>query len=59
MVYDVLIIFENGFEKVIDGVSNYGINKETGCFYFEKNGYRSFVPKDNVVYFGRRFDWGV
>lgn len=26
-------------------------------FFFEKNGYRSFLPRENIKYFGRKFDW--
>jgi hypothetical protein len=57
VVYDLLIIFTDGQSKTISGVSNYHCMDEV--FFFEKNGYRSFLPKENIKYFGRKYDWGV
>lgn len=57
MVYNILIIFDDGTRKVITSVSDYGIS-ELGCFYFKKNNYKSFLPKEHIVFFGREFDWG-
>lgn len=55
--YDLLIIFVVGEDKVIHGVTDYSYNKDSGLFVFVKNGYRSFVPVNNVKFFGRKFDW--
>lgn len=56
-VNDLLIIFKSGRAKVISDVSIYGI--ENGdMFYFIKNKYKSFIPVDGVIYFGRQFDFG-
>lgn len=56
MTFNLLIIYKNKEKKVIPGVTRYGLN-EYGCFSFEKNGFRSFVPRDNVLFFGREFDY--
>ena len=61
MVFDLLVKYKNGkgdtIDKIISSVSGYGLSKETNLFYFEKNGYKGFLPKDNIIYFGREFDW--
>lgn len=56
-VYDVLIIFRDGTEKIVKGVTNYDVEEDAKCFVFMKNNYRSFVPIDEVRFFGRRFDY--
>lgn len=55
--YDLLILFKNGSRKVIVSVSDYGICDDKGVFHYVKNGYRSFVPIDSVIFFGRAFDF--
>lgn len=57
LTYRLLIIYKDGTQKIIEHVNAYGIDKETDCFFFVKNGYRNFVPKDRVLFFGREFDW--
>lgn len=57
MNYDLLIVFTDGKMKVVKRVKNYGIDYDSGCFWFIKNDYRSFVNKDSVAFFGRRFDF--
>lgn len=54
-VYDLLIIYNDKTKHIVKHVSNYSIIDD--CFTYEKNGYRSFVPKDKVIFFGRRFDY--
>lgn len=54
-VYDVTIKFVDKTDKVIKKVSDFGLN-ECNCFYVEKNGYRTFIPRENVLYIGREFD---
>lgn len=54
---DLLIIFTDGSEKVITDVNDWGFNTEGGNFYFIKNNYRAFLPKENIKFFGRRFDY--
>ena len=56
--YDLLIIYSDKTRKVIHGVANYGVDKDGILFYFDKNGYRSFVPISQVRFFGRLFDYG-
>ena len=55
--YDLLIIYKDGKEKVVKNVENYRVKAETGCFEYEKNNYRSFVPIKSVRFFGREFDY--
>ena len=56
--YDLLIVYSDKTRKVIHGVTNYGVNKDSILFYFDKNGYRSFVTISQVRFFGRLFDYG-
>lgn len=56
--FDLLIVYKClGDKKVIEQVTSYGYNEATGMFWFEKNGFKSFTPKENVKYFGRKFDY--
>ena len=58
--FDLLIIYHNMDEKIIKHVNDYGvydISDSVECFYYEKNGYRSFVPVNQVRFFGRLFDY--
>ena len=57
MTFDLLIIFHDGLTKIVRGVSGYGISDSAECFYYQKNGYRSFVPVNQVRFFGRLFDY--
>lgn len=55
--YNLLIIYCDNQEKVVERVSIYGYNENLQCFYFEKNGYNSFVPRQGVKFFGRESDY--
>lgn len=55
--FDLLIIYHTGDKKIVKCVNNYGVSDSTRCFYYEKNGYRSFVPVSQVRFFGRLFDY--
>lgn len=55
--FDLLIIYHNGNEKIIKHVNDYGVSDSDGCFYYEKNGFRSFIPVNRVLFFGRLFDY--
>lgn len=55
VVYDLLIVFKDGSQKIVSCVE--GAEMEGDLFKFKKNGYWGFLPKENVRYFGRRFDW--
>ena len=55
--FDLLIIFHDGLTKIVRGVSDYAISDSAECFYYKKNGYRSFVPVNQVRFFGRLFDY--
>lgn len=55
--FDLLIIYNNGDKKIVKRVNNYGVSDSSRCFYYEKNGYHSFVPVSQVQFFGRLFDY--
>ena len=55
-VYDVSIKFVNRTNKIIKKVSDLSFDNECNCFYVVKNGYRIFIPSENVLYIGREFD---
>ena len=55
--FDLLIIFHDGIRKIIRRASGYGISDSAEYFYYIKNGYRSFVPLNQVRFFGRLFDY--
>lgn len=55
--FDLLIIFESEPNKIISGVTGYKYIEDCGLFAFDKDGWRSFLPKENVIFFGRRRDW--
>jgi hypothetical protein len=50
------IEFKDGTVKTIEGISDMDINTEQNCFRLVKNGYRIFIPKENVKVIGRKFD---
>lgn len=55
-VFDLLIVFTNDQRKTIRNVSSTSYSDE--MFTFDKNGYRAYLPRENIKYFGRLFDWG-
>jgi len=61
MVFDLLIKYKDGkcdtVDKVIKEVTSYGYLEESSLFYFDKNNHRSFMPQENIIYFGREHDW--
>lgn len=53
--FELLIVREKGSTNVITEVENYGVlPNNPDVFYYIKNGWRGFVPKQGVIYFGRR-----
>ena len=56
--FDLLIVFVDGSCRRIDGVRDYGVNSHE-LFHFMKNGYRGFIPKEQVRYFGRADLYGA
>ena len=54
---DLLIIYNDGTEKVIKRVTSYFFDTEIGCFKYSKNGYYSFIPYEAVRFLGREFDY--
>lgn len=53
--FELLIVREKGSTDVITEVKNYGIlPNNPDVFYYIKNGWQVFVPKQGVIYFGRR-----
>lgn len=55
--YDLLIVYVDQNTKVIHGVTEYGTDADNVLFYFKKNGYLSFIPINQVRFFGRQFDY--
>ena len=53
--YKLLIIYTDGTEKVVNCVEKHELMDS--MFIFTKNGYRHFLPKENVRFFGREFDY--
>lgn len=56
--YDLLIAFTGGWKKTVSGVSEYGYKSDTNMFYFinADNLYKTFIPRENVMIFGRKSD---
>lgn len=53
--FELAIVYESGLSNIITEVEDYGIMiGHPDMFYFIKNGHRGFVPKEGVIYFGRR-----
>ena len=57
VTYDLLIIYSDKTRKIVHGVTEYGTDEDNVLLYFKKNGYRSFVPINQVQFFGRLFDY--
>lgn len=55
--YDLLIIYNDGTEKVVKNINHYEFSEKSNCFCYEKNGYRSFVPVGALRFLGREFDY--
>ena len=53
----LLIVYTDGKEHKVSGVEEYGFMNGEGQYYFKRNGYRSFLPKENIKFFGREFDY--
>lgn len=56
LVFDLKIIFKN-LTKIIVNVESYGIadtNKQIPYFYFIRNNFKTFLPAENIIYFGRK-----
>ena len=64
---ELLIVFKTPYmvngtanldEKSIKGVQQWGLtNNPEGDYYFVKNDRKSFLPRENILFFGCRFDW--
>ncbi len=52
----IMIVFIDGKVRYVDDVDNYGIN-DRGVFFYTKNRKNSFVPIENVKYFGAKDNW--
>ena len=51
--YYLLIVYENGNIITVVGVEDYGHLTDSDMFYFVKDGCKSFIPSNNVLYFGQ------
>lgn len=56
--FTLRIAYRNGNVDLINDVNAYGIIRDKDVFYLEKNGLRTFIPIDVVMYFGRLKDRG-
>lgn len=54
---NLLIIYNDGTEKVITGVEWYENDSETRCFKILKNSHYLYVPVHAVRFFGRVCDY--
>jgi len=52
MKYDLMIVYADSSKIIIKGVDKYGYNEESGILFLEKNGVKSFVPSNHVLFFG-------
>lgn len=51
--YTLLIIFRDGFRKVIPNVENFGFfGGDYNTFKFIKDGLYNFIPREAVIFFG-------
>ena len=59
LTFELLILYNNNEceRHQVKNVYGYGYISEGDLFWFEKNGHRSFVPRNNVKFFGRKFDY--
>jgi len=59
--FNLLIMFNNPNmilkNKIIEGVSNYGLDADGRVFWYIKNGHKSYATVDCVKFFGREFDF--
>ena len=56
-VFDLLIIYTDGTNKVVENVEDYGFKLESSLFYFIKNDFQGFIPKEEVRFIGRYIDY--
>ena len=54
--FDLLVVFKNDSETVIDGVKNYLLKSDKNILNVEKNGYQLFFNWNEVRYCGRLSD---
>jgi len=60
--YNLLIVFANCDRKprVIECVENFGLcDTNTDIFWFKKDRFKSFLPRNEVIFIGRVDDWGT
>lgn len=53
----LLIIYSDGSTKIVENVENYGFKHESGLFYFTKNDFNGFIPREHVKFIGKLFDY--
>lgn len=56
-VFELLIVFKDNTKKIIKDVENFGVLFNGETYWFEKHGYKSYCPKEGILFFGRAFDW--
>lgn len=55
---NLLITFDDGSFMTVEDVTSYGFEKESGCFYYWKGSWKSYLPKEHIVYIGKKENWG-
>ena len=53
----LLIIYSDGSTKIVENVENYGFEHESGLFYFTKNDFKGFIPREHVKFICKLFDY--
>lgn len=54
---DLLIVFNDGTHKIIPNVQRGKHNRDIDMYLIEKGGLTSFIPRENVRYFGPKEMW--
>ncbi len=52
--FDVLVLFTDGTEKVIENVDNFDYIPGEGLFWVTINSWRSFIPVKDVKFLGKK-----
>ena len=55
--FDLLIIYWDGVKHTVNDVTDYGTHIKAGLFYYLKNGLNSYIPIDEVRFFGHKSDY--
>lgn len=51
--FGLLIVWNDGTDKVVDNVTDYSFNTQGQIFWYAKDGHKMFVPAHAVRFFGK------